>query len=213
VIQLVVLDFDGVIVESAGLKEDAFVRLFPDHPDQHAAIRQYHLRHSGISRHVKLRHISESLLGRPPDEAEDTRLAERFRDIVESQVVSADFVPGAREFIEAAINHYRLYVASGTPQDELRRITARRGIARYFTGIYGSPEDKPSLLRRIAAVERVPLSAMVMVGDGATDRDAADEVGVRFVARTAADGPLADCEWQIRDLRALGPMLESFAAS
>lgn len=212
-IRVVVLDFDGVIVESADLKEDAFVRLFPDHPDQHAAIREYHLRHAGISRHVKIPHIRESLLGQPPDQAEAGRLAERFREIVERQVLSAAFVPGAREFIEAAAGRYRLYVASGTPENELRRITERRGIARYFTDVFGSPEEKPSILRRILEAEKAPPSAVVMVGDGETDRDAAEAVGVRFVARTSPDGPLAGCQWQLPDLRGLEPMLQRFAAS
>ena len=212
-IQVVVLDFDGVLVESADVKTEAFAKLFPAHPTYHDAIRRYHLRHAGISRHVKIRHIVTAILGEPADERRFEDLAERFRVLVEEQVADAPVVRGAREFLRAAQGRYHLYIASGTPEPELRRLAGRHGFSSSFVEVYGSPTTKPTLLRRIAAAEAVPAQAMVMVGDGESDRDAADETGVPFAARVTGPGPLTACRWQVRDLSELQATIDRIDAA
>lgn len=212
-IQVVVLDFDGVLVESADVKTEAFAQLFPAHPTYHDAIRRYHLRHAGISRHVKIRHIVTAILGEPADERRFEDLAERFRVLVEEQVADAPVVRGAREFLRAAQGRYHLYIASGTPEPELRRLAGRHGFSSSFVEVYGSPTTKPTLLRRIAAAEAVPAQAMVMVGDGESDRDAADETGVPFAARVTGPGPLTACRWQVRDLSELQATIDRIDAA
>jgi len=213
VIRVVVLDFDGVIVESADIKTEAFVALFPEYPEHHAAIRRYHLRHAGISRHIKITAIRHEILGERGDPARDGRLAGQFRELVEERVARAALVPGVRAFLAAARRRFHLYAASGTPQDELRRLAERHGIAPDFAGIFGSPETKPAMLRRIATAEPVTPHEMVMVGDGESDRDAAHETGVHFVARVIGPGPLADCRWRIPDLTELAATIDRIDAA
>ncbi len=212
-IRVVVLDFDGVLVESADVKTEAFVQLFPESPEHHGAIRRYHLRHAGISRHVKIRHIVTSILGESADEHRFEELAERFRELVEEQVAAAPVVRGARDFLRVAQGRYPLYVASGTPEAELRRLAGRHGLSSSFVEVYGSPTTKPTMLRRIASAEAVPAEAMVMVGDGESDRDAAHETGVPFVARVTGPGPLAACRWQVRDLSELQATIDRIDAA
>ncbi len=212
-IQVVVLDFDGVIVESADIKTYAFVQLFPAHPELHATIRRYHLRHAGISRLVKIRHILTTMVGVPADESTVAALAERFRELVEEQVAAAPLVRGAGAFLRSARDRYRLYVASGTPEPELRRLAGRLGVDHAFVALYGSPDTKPTILRRIAAAEGVTPDAMVMVGDGESDRDAADDTDVPFIARVTGPGPLATCRWQVTDLSELQGAIDRIDAS
>ena len=75
VIKVIVLDFDGVIVESVGIKTEAFRELFRDSP-QVEEIYQYHLANNALSRFEKFPYICENILGRKYTEEmgmEDTR--------------------------------------------------------------------------------------------------------------------------------------------
>lgn len=52
-IRAIVLDFDGVIVESLDIKTRAFRDLFSDYPQHLDKIMSYHLAHNAISRYIK----------------------------------------------------------------------------------------------------------------------------------------------------------------
>jgi HAD superfamily hydrolase (TIGR01549 family) len=180
----VVFDFDGVIVESVAVKSRAFVELFPDRPDLHEAILEHHQDHLGLSRYEKLRWILAELLGEPVDEGRVEELATAFSRLVLEATVRCPLVPGAAETLEAlAAAGVPAYVASGTPEDELRTIVERRGLADRFRGVWGSPRSKPEILRRLLAGEALVPQAVVMVGDGLSDHRAAREAGVPFVWR------------------------------
>lgn len=200
-IRAVILDFDGVILETAAVKTRAFADLFAA-SGRTDEIRAYHLAHSGISRHVKIRHIREQMLGLPRDEAEERALADRFAQLIDAGVAQAPFVPGAREFL-AAPGPRLLYVASGTPQDELRGIARTRGIDRHFAGIFGSPDEKPSIIRKVLASHALDPAETVFVGDGLSDQRAAADTGVPFIARHHAQTDLAPSDWEIADLTQL----------
>lgn len=202
----VVFDFDGVIIESVELKSRAFTTLFSDRPDLHAAIRAHHERHLGISRQEKIRWILERLLGREPDARTIDELACRFSRLVLEEAVRCPEVPGARSALEALGRlGVPAFVASGTPEAELRDIVTRRGLAHLFDRVLGSPATKAAILRRILEEHDLAPEAVVMVGDGATDWEAAVAAGVPFVLRRTVAQPTLDGADLIRvtDLRPL----------
>ncbi len=204
-IRAVILDFDGVVLESAAVKTRAFCDLFAG-SGKVDEIRAFHIAHSGISRHVKIREIRERILGLRRDEGEDRALADRFAALIEAGVAGAPFVAGGREFIESPGGRL-LYVASGTPQDELREIAAARGIDRHFAGIFGSPDEKPAIIRRVLASHALDPSGVVFGGDGLSDQRAAAETSVHFVARLHDESDLAPSTWEIADLTELAGVI------
>lgn len=176
----VVLDFDGVVVDSVDIKTNAFESVFSDEdPSLVALILDYHRAHNGISRHEKFGWAYREVLRRPLTPEAAAGLGVRYNKLVEDAVVAALWIPGAREFI--ALRPAPLFVASGTPEEELRRIVARRGLEGSFDGVYGTPALKAAILERVARETGVPASALVMVGDAMTDHDAAMTVGARFI--------------------------------
>jgi phosphoglycolate phosphatase-like HAD superfamily hydrolase len=184
VISAAVFDFDGVVLESADIKTNAFRRLFDG--DERAVA--YHLAHVGISRYEKFRHITTEILGRPYTSEDERRLGDRFSELVLDEVLDCPFVPGARELLERRAPELPLFVASGTPEDELRHIVAARGLDGVFAGVYGTPGTKGEILRRILEQRALERRQVVMVGDARTDLDGAREAGVRFVGRVPPDG-------------------------
>lgn len=178
----VVLDFDGVVLDSVGIKTEAFSRLFaPEGAEARRRVVEYHLANGGISRLLKFRWAYREVLRRPLDPDEERRLGERFNELVEEAVQAAPWIPGSREFLEAAHARIPLFVASGTPEEELRRIVGRRGMSRYFRGVFGSPAAKSEILAGVAASLGAPTNALLMVGDALNDHDGAAAAGAAFV--------------------------------
>lgn len=185
----VVLDFDGVLVESVDVKTRAFAALYAEYGDAIVrAVTDHHLANGGISRYVKFRHYQENLLGLPYTDAVGDALSARFSRLVVDAVVAAPAVAGALEFLEHWHARLPLYVASGTPQDELREIVARRRMDRYFAGVYGTPATKGEILRRIATARALPPARLLMVGDALSDLAGAREAGADFVGRRVPGG-------------------------
>ena len=185
----IVFDFDGVVIESVRAKGEAFRRLFAEWPDHLDPIERFHYDNGGLSRYDKFTWIYRELLRAPLAAAEMAALDRRFGLLVADAVRTCPFVPGAREFIDRHAGMEPLFIASGTPEIELREIVADRGLARLFDGIYGAPREKAAMLAAIAAEIGAPPAELLFVGDGRQDYDAARQIGVPFVARVATGAP------------------------
>ena len=183
-IRAAILDFDGVVLESADIKTRAFERLFEGDP---RAVAHHH-QHAGVSRYEKFRHIRTEILGLSYTEEDERVLGDRFRELVLEEVLRCPFVPGALELLRRRSGQLPLYVASGTPQDELRDIVRRREIDGHFAGVFGSPDTKDVIARRVLGEIGVEPAEALFVGDAVTDMEAAREVGIPFVGRVAGRG-------------------------
>lgn len=181
-VQAVFFDFDGVILDTADIKTEAFGELYRDHgPDFAARVQDYHVRHGGISRVVKIRVYEREWLGRPVDEAREAVLIQRYAGLVLDKVLAAPPLAGALETLDALQGRMPLFVVSATPQEELRHICDQRDLTRLFTEIHGSPRKKPEILSAACAAHGLEPAACLMVGDATTDQDAAAALGMPFV--------------------------------
>lgn len=188
-IQAIIFDFDGVILESVDLKGRAFSRLFHAWPEHLDAIERLHRDNGGLSRYEKFRRIHEDFLRRPLPDAEVWRLDAEFGEFVGAEILTCPFVPGALEFLERRVIDHRLFVASGAPQDELRTILAARGLSQFFAGAYGSPRSKHAIVREILTELGEAGGETIFIGDARQDYEAAAAAGVPFVGRVAPGSP------------------------
>jgi HAD superfamily hydrolase (TIGR01549 family) len=182
-IKVVIFDFDGVIVESLDIKTEAFRQLFKGYPDHVEAILQYHIDNGGISRQEKIKYFYKNILKLPLTEELLNNLCDRFSELVVDQVVAAPFVKGAKDLLEKLKGKYKVFVISGTPQDEMRLIVQRRKLEAYFDAVYGSPDTKADITKRILTNAHVQPFEVVFVGDAVNDLIAAKANGVKFIAR------------------------------
>jgi phosphoglycolate phosphatase-like HAD superfamily hydrolase len=215
-IKAIFFDFDGVILESAGIKIDAFRKLFErDYSEKTDAIVDYHIANMGISRFVKFRHIYKNILNLPLAGVDETALGQKFSDIVFEEIIKAPFVDGAKEFIVRNQKRYRMFIASGTPHEELREILQCRQIRHLFDDFRGSPELKPDIINGLLKRHSLRKEEAVFVGDAESDLLAAKETGVHFVARVLPDNNRAmqGCRWRISDLTNLDSVINTIATT
>ncbi len=210
--KIIILDFDGVILESLDIKTKAFLKVYQDYPKHAVEIAQYHLQNGGVSRYKKFVHINTNILGIPIDDNKTEELAKVFSEAVVDEMLKCPFVNGALEFLNKYSTHSRLYVASGTPQDELRFIVEKCGLTQYFNGVYGTPRTKAEIIQDILNKENVDNNEAVFVGDAMTDYEGAKEANVPFIARIngqTPDNPFLKMDiTSVNDLKELDTLLE-----
>ena len=180
------LDFDGVVVESVKIKIEAFADVYRDAtPEQHAAIADYQRVHGGVGRGLKFAHFERELFGREPDDERIRYLSSEYANRVYEAVVACPFVAGAEEFLRAVHGKADIHVISGTPADELADICRRRNIAHYFESVHGAPETKRDAFRRIVDEYRYDPREILAIGDATTEFNAARELSIAFLGIVA----------------------------
>ena len=183
-LRVVILDFDGVVLESNGLKTEVFREVFARYPPHLEAMMEYHLRHQSASRYAKFEHLVHERLGRMGDQELIDSLAAEFSDRIQARMATCPWVPGAQALLERVAPVVPVYLASVTPQEEIDRTVVQRGLSRYFARVYGCPPwDKVRAIQDIIGARGGVSDGVLLVGDSAGDQRAAAAAGIEFVAR------------------------------
>tara|TARA_B100001123_G_scaffold191121_1_gene218093 strand:+ start:19948 stop:20598 length:651 start_codon:yes stop_codon:yes gene_type:complete len=184
----IVFDFDGVILESTEIKTQAFVDIFSDETDHLDSIIRHHLENMGISRHEKFRYIYKNILKRELTQDHSEKLAQMFALSVWKNILDCPEVPGIIDFLKMHSKNCLFFIASGTPEEELKEVVKQRRLDNYFVGVYGSPRLKPEIIHDIIQKWNLKINEMLFIGDALTDLNAARECNISFVGRIAPTG-------------------------
>ncbi len=187
VIKTIILDFDGVIVESNGIKAWAFQEIFKGYPNRLTEIMAYHNAQQATIRFEQFRYVTEDILEEEYTPGREQELSTRFSNLVLKRVIDCSFVPGALDFLEYFYPRVPLYMASINPSGDLERILQARQLKKYFKKVYAHPWKKKDAIAEILKSEGLNKNEAVFIGDITADAFAAQEAGIEFIGRRADD--------------------------
>lgn len=177
----IAFDCDGVLLDSNHVKTNAFYEAAKSYGENAARMLvHYHIQNGGVSRYSKFKYFQESILSGVVDPQMLQTLLNRFGEEVRQGLLSCA-VAGDLERLRNATSGIPWFVVSGGDQGELRDVFAQRGIESMFDGgIFGSPEDKDTILKKQIQAGRMTRPA-VFFGDARYDMLAAERNGLDFV--------------------------------
>ena len=187
--QAVFFDFDGVILDSVNVKTNAFAAMFEQYGDK--VVRQvvdYHLENGGVSRFEKFKFYYEKILNTELTEEILIKLGEDFSRLALDKVLHAPFIKGAKETLRLLKEkNIPAYVASGTPDEEIKYIISEKGLSHFFQEVHGSPRLKQEIIAQILNEKGYSPSLCLFIGDAMTDYSAATITGVQFLGIVPRD--------------------------
>lgn len=209
-IESIIFDFDGVIADSTNIKTEAFVALYSKFPEKtQSEIKNYHLKYSGISRYKKLKYFQKEIIHEDYSKKAIDGLASEFSKIVLEKIINCKYIAGAKDFIENNYKHIDLFIATGTPQEEIEVITKEKNIAHLFKSIYGTPLTKTEIVKKILDLNKYNKRNIVMIGDAIADLEGAVNNNVKFIGRVqeGEESIFSENETIINDLTELDSLL------
>ena len=181
-VKTIIFDFDGVILDSNHVKEEAFAEVFNEYG---TAIRnkvvKYHRNNLGTSRYDKFKFIHKNYLNKKIDNKNLENLSFKFSRIVFSKIINVDFIPGSYKFISNNLNYYDLHISSATPLNELIKICKKKKIHSYFKSINGYPQTKKEHIKFIIEKNNLNTKEIVYIGDTINDFKAAKFFNINFI--------------------------------
>ncbi len=208
-IKAIIFDFDGVLAESVDVKTRAFAKIFDEEGKNIVRkVIDYHLENGGVSRVKKFKHYYGEFLKRSLSEEKLEELCNTFSRLVINEVIDSPYVEGAKEFLDEFYSKLDFYVASGTPEGELREITRCRGMDIYFKGVYGSPALKSDIAGMVLRQSGYATNEVVFIGDSITDLEGAQDSGIGFIGRVADTGNTSFAGVDIKVIRNLSELEE-----
>ncbi|UII23875.1 HAD family hydrolase [Fulvivirga ligni] len=168
-------DFDGVILDSMSVRDQGFIEVLKEYPDNQVdKLLEFHRANGGLSRYVKFRYFFENILGESISESEVNGLAQQFSVIMKSILSNPELlIKDSVQFIADNYSNYSMHIVSGSDGEELRYLCEQLKIDHYFLTIEGSPTAKIELVKNILETYMYEKNDCVLIGDSKNDYDAA----------------------------------------
>ena len=179
----VIFDWDGVITDSASVKTDAFIELFASAgPEIQNKIREHQKTNGGISRFKKFQYYMEELLHQKVSAIQLEEFGEKYSAMIRQKLLQTPFIDGVLETL-AQLHHIKIpmFVATGSPAEEICELADIRKIKHYFTEIYGAPPAKELIIKQILEKYGFSPAKTVFFGDAITDYNAAQKNNINFI--------------------------------
>jgi HAD superfamily hydrolase (TIGR01549 family) len=175
-------DFDGVILNSNSIRDIGFELVLEDYPKgQVNLLLKYHRANGGLSRYVKFRYFFEVIRNESVTEEKIRLLAEKFSKIMRKRLVSREnLIAETITFLETNHTKIKMFVTSGSDEQELRFLCSELGISKYFKSIHGSPKPKAEIISELINSYNFLANECCVIGDSINDYEAAYYNGIQF---------------------------------
>jgi len=175
--KLFVFDFDGTLVQSNAIKRAALYDVVANFNGASAILDELLCNKPELNRYGIFCELADRVNGIDVETS-----VRSYTKICYERILAGDEVPGAFELLKTLHDAGRVSVVnSATPQGPLRELVAHLRFSPFVCGSYGMPASKLTNLEKAMTKASVRAGDTLVIGDGESDRHAAEQAGCRFV--------------------------------
>jgi phosphoglycolate phosphatase-like HAD superfamily hydrolase len=181
--QVIIFDFDGVLVDSLNIKTNAFSELYKSHGISiQEKVIQYQNQNGGINRFDKFKYFHKHFLGKNLTESELNSLSIDFKNLVINKLKKIKINKSLMLILEfIRFKRIPMYCISASPIDELTEILKYKEMSCFFKKIYGGGASKEKNFSILSLEEDVSYSNMVYIGDSKIDLESSRNRKIDFI--------------------------------
>ena len=182
--EVLIWDFDGVIVDSNEIRDNAFYFALDSFDKSKVdVLLSYHRKNGGLSRYEKFDWFFSKFSISITNNEKDLIL-KRFSDYCLSRIKDPQILN--KQVLDVIKFFYKenkiMYVASASSNDELNLAAKNLKISKFFCGIFGSPRDKVESVKQIKKSNKKNIdSDFILIGDAINDLNAANKNNIKFL--------------------------------
>ena len=121
-INTILWDFDGVILDSMEVRDWGFREIFKSFENEKVELLlDYHKKNGGLSRYVKIRFFFDEILNKKITDEDVLKYANNFSVLMKNELTNPEnLIIDALDFIKKNHRKYKFHIVSGSDQNELR---------------------------------------------------------------------------------------------
>ena len=200
---VILLDFDGVILDSVPIKDQAFLELFSGYGGEvQAKARRFWAATRGMDRSERIQQGFSECTNIKPTGPKLASLIAQYKTDIERSMISAPWINGAFEFLSTRQKN-PIFIVSAAPQIEVQNIVINRGIDQYIDSIFGGPESKINNIKTIFSTLKQDPVRSIFAGATLRDLSVANTLLIPFlgVVKEGAPSPFPPDVPTVSDLR------------
>ena len=205
------LDFDGVIVDSMGLKFETYcfalksIGALASKDADTKSIKAMQLKYAGKSRQLTLPLMYQDLTQKEMPEDLYQKALKHFTEHDEASRKQMKLFPGAYDFLSFFYQKVPLAIVTGTPQEVINKTLSYLDIGSLFQKVCGTPPDKISHIETLLKEMNLSAKNVLFVGDAIHDYRAAKAHQMDFAGIDQGDHPFQEgpCEFEVTSLKEL----------
>jgi len=180
-IKTILFDFDGVIINSNKVKDQAFRYIFDKiDPVFVEEFMLYHRSNGSKSRFEKIEYFHKKILNQKLDDFQRNFYLKKFSNYTLSRLTNKSLlISETLDFIRKN-RSYNYHIVSGTFIQDLVFLCEKLGINKYFKSIEGSPTIKEILIKNILIKYNYMKEETILIGDSFNDMEAAEKNKIIF---------------------------------
>jgi phosphoglycolate phosphatase-like HAD superfamily hydrolase len=182
--KLLLLDFDGVLVESVLFKQNVFADVFSTLLEKNIATRaiDFSVKHDSLSRQKKFEFACSLQTSVNSNLISIEILNDRFNEIWEREKSKISEVEGASELLSYLSSHMQIHICSSAPKNEILFFLNKFSWECFIGKVY-STSNKTKTIRQILLNSALEPCEVIFVGDSLQDEISAQQNEIIFIPR------------------------------
>jgi beta-phosphoglucomutase-like phosphatase (HAD superfamily) len=181
----IILDFDGVIVDSVVLREMLLFRAFDKcvQISDYEKVIKFHIKNHGLTRSDRVSKIYHSITGNNITQSSLNCILDEIKSASKLMLPNCSLVQGIRNFLNYVVkeSNIQLFVSSIAPSDEIDLLLSQKKIDTKFTKIWGGEISKTLAIKKVTSDYFLDINNVLFIGDRMSDFISSVDANVNFI--------------------------------